>query len=159
MTQKDWELYFCELASRHKNIGHSPEKKHFFRGELHEFFDGFRSKMNYPAVVMESSLIDVRGDMQQRLIRTLAFIVVKGHQRDDWAEVSSVLSECETIGLQLIGKLREDMACGSHPGVSLARLEDVHAGPIAKTEMKYVGCRFEFTVSEPICIHANNVWE
>lgn len=158
MTQQDWELYFCGLASRHKSVGHTSEKRHFFRGEVNEFFDGFRSKLNYPAVVMESSLLDVRGDMQMRQVRTLAFIVVKGHQRDDWNEVSAALSECETIGLQMLGRLREDIAGETVPELSVVRLEDIHGEPMAKPEMKYVGWRFEFTVSEPICIHDKNVW-
>ena len=84
MTQQDWQLYFSNLAAQHRQILHNAAGRHFFRCELDEFFSGFRSKVHYPALIMEDSTIDVDGQPTNRhLLRTLAIIVTQNHTRDD----------------------------------------------------------------------------
>ena len=158
MTQLDWQTYFASLAAEHVSLRHTLQQPHFFRGELEEFFSGFRSRVNFPALIFESSLLDVGGDLpNQHQRRTMAIIVTQTHTRDDWGEIASALAQCETIGLDLLGRLQHDIAETDTGDLSQCRLLDIHGEPLSNQPDKYVGWRFEFVVQETACLyHATN---
>lgn len=159
MTQQDWQLYFSSLAAQHRLIRHTSTDRHFFRCELDEFFAGFRSKVHFPALIMESTLIDVEGQPTNRqLLRTLAIIVAQDHTRDDWNDIAAALADCETIGLDILGRLQMDIAAGTVPSLTSTRLTDIHGEPIANGPGRYVGWRLEFVVQEPLCMYHPNNW-
>lgn len=159
MTQTDWQVYFETLAAQHTALQHTSREKHFFRCELDEFFGDLRSKVRFPALIMESTLLDIYGDtFSRQRRRTLALIVVKNHVHDNWDEIAAALADCETIGTDIVGRLERDITSDAVPSLSDCSLEDIHAEPIANTPMKYVGWRFEFVVSEPACLDNKNHW-
>lgn len=147
MTQQDWQIYFSRLASEHKQLLHRSDDRHFFRGELDEFFDGFRAKVRYPALIMESTIIDQYGDSHNRQQRrTLAYMVVDNVTRDDHDDIASALARCETIGMDIAGRLQYDAAHDS--ALSRVSVTDVHAEPMVNEPSHYVGWRFEVVVEE-----------
>lgn len=158
MTQQDWTIYFSGLAAKHKLLGHSLNESHFFRGELDEFFDGFRSKVNYPALIMESTLLDMSGESfnrQQR--RTLAFMVADNVHRDDHDDIEAAKARCESIGADIVGRLIYDTE-HIQPLAGTAVLE-VHGEPIVNEPSHYVGWRFEVVVRERnTCCYIKNKW-
>lgn len=144
MTQQDWQLYFSRLASEHKQLLHRSDDNHFFRGELDEFFDGFRAKVRFPSLIMESTIIDQYGESHNRQQRrTLAYMVVDNVTRDDHDDISSALARCETIGMDIAGRL----LFGTANDFAIS-VKDVHAEPMANEPSHYVGWRFEVVVEE-----------
>ena len=105
---------------------------------------------------MESTLIDVEGQPTNRqLLRTLAVIVAQDHTRDDWDDIAAALADCETIGLDILGRVQFDI---SHDLLPSVKLTDIHGEPIANGPGHYVGWRFEFVVQEPLCMYHPNNW-
>lgn len=155
MTHFDWCLYFKGLVASHKLLTFR-NRKSFFLGEYDEFFSQFRSQVTFPAFIMESSQLDVVMPAQQNLIkRTLAFIVVQKFQRDVHADIQKQLAFCESVGLDLLGRLQEDI---HSEAMSQVRLLDIHAEPCMNSPQHYCGWRFEFVVVDPTCMYQRNNW-
>ncbi|PKP20079.1 MAG: hypothetical protein CVU04_04710, partial [Bacteroidetes bacterium HGW-Bacteroidetes-20] len=53
----DFQNYMKNLAVQNKDLNHRSTEKHFFRKELEEFYLGFRSDVNFPALILESAEI------------------------------------------------------------------------------------------------------
>lgn len=147
MTQQDWNLYMSSLASAHKMIGHSSTECHFFRGELDEFFDGFRSKVNYPALIMESTLLDINADRPNRQqLRTIAFMVADNVRRDDHDDIDAAKARCESIATDIVGKMIYDTEhLQNFAGCAVL---DVHGEPLINEPSHYVGWRMELVMRE-----------
>jgi len=158
MTQLDWENYFRTLAALHQSLLHTTNQPHFFRGELDEFFSGLRSRVNYPALIFESSTLDIEGEIARNFQRrTLAIIVTKNHTRDDWSEISQALAQCETIAGDLLGRLLNDIDTDAVTSLNGVSVLDIHGEALQNPADKYVGWRFEFVVQEPVCLyHSTN---
>lgn len=156
MTHLDWTLYFRTLVANHKFLTPSEKTKHFFMGEYDEFFAQFRSRVVFPAFIMESSQLDVEILAQQNLIRrTLSFMVVDKFTRDDYAEIQTRLSQCERTGLDIVGRLQDDIRYST---MCQVRLTDVHAEPCINEPQHYLGWRFELVVNDPVCLFDKNNW-
>ena len=79
--------YLQDLAARHKSLNHTPEEPHFFRGELEEFYTGFRDRVNFPALIQEGGEVRFTSDNADNAFkeRESSFMVVQsyeGYQRD-----------------------------------------------------------------------------
>lgn len=160
MTQQDWDIYFATLAAEHTLLRHTPQDKHFFRGEVEEFFGDLRSKVRFPALIMETGLLTLQRNDAGYFsnLRTLAFIVAQNNVRDNWDDISAALADCEVIGSELIGRLVSDIDGDLYPGFDCLSLTKVDCEPLANPPQKYVGWRFEFVVSEPACLINPNHW-
>lgn len=156
MTILDWTNYFSNLASKHTSLQHSATSKHFFRGELDEFWQDIRSKAKFPALMLESSLLDITSETSSfSSTRTLAFVIVDNCKVDRYQSITQVHSQCEVIATSILERIRHDIHEGE---LGTVRLLSAHLEPIENVPMHYYGQRVELVVSEFNCYYVPNVW-
>lgn len=152
----DYTQYMRSLAAAHSSIHHTTDEKHFFRGELQEFFQQFRSDVNFPCLIAESSENSYSGTRDKPVKRrVMSFIVAdKYDQHDDYDEIQAKMSSCEQIAEEILGKM---LGYGNTP---FARIEvDTVEGTYLQNEAsRYVGYRMNFDALESACFINNSVW-
>ena len=76
--------YLQDLAARHKSLNHTEREPHFFRGELEEFYTGFRDRVNFPALIQEGGEIRFTSDNADNAFkeRESSFMVVQSYEDD-----------------------------------------------------------------------------
>ena len=120
--------YLQDLAARHKSLNHTPEEPHFFRGELEEFYTGFRDRVNFPALIQEGGEVRFTSDNADNAFkeRESSFMIVQSYEEDgDYDAVYEAFD------------LKE------------FRLDEVTAIPIQNVRERYAGMRYTFTTSAP----------
>ena len=66
MTVGQYYQYIESLAANHVMMRHSDTEKHYFRGELEEFYMDLRNRVKFPALIAESFEISFNGDVKTR---------------------------------------------------------------------------------------------
>ena len=150
----DFSEYMRSLASEHNDILNSDNDRHYFRGEVEEFFQNLRSEVNFPCLVQEACEIEYRhngaGFMK---VRKTAFIIADDYdQRNDYGDIEQCLSLCERIGEDVMGRIIYD-------GVYMVDTENISASYLQNQQHKYVGCRFAFEIVEPACMYNPKKWQ
>lgn len=157
MTISQWTAYFEGLAREHKAVCHTDKSKHFFRAELEDFWQDLRSKVRFPAVMLESSLLDISADIpNDSAYRTLAFVVVDNCRQDDYKAITECQSRCEEIALSFLGRLKEDI---HNDDLHDVRLASAHFEPLVNESMHYYGQRVEISISDRPCLFNPNDWQ
>ena len=139
--------YLKNLASLHRCLAHTPEKPHFFRGELEEFFMGFRDRVNFPALIQEGAEIHFTTDEADNAFkeRETSFMIVQSYENDnDYDEIYAAFDLCELIGDEIIRKMNCDKYETSCMVIKDFHLEDVTAIQIQNVRERYVGVRYSF---------------
>lgn len=153
----DYTTYMRSLAASHSSIHHTTDEKHFFRGELQEFFEQFRSDVCFPCLIAESSENDYEGTAQNIIKRRITSYIVADRydQHDDYDEIQQKMSNCEQIAEEILGRLMTD---DESPFVSV-EIESVTGQYIQNTADRYVGYRISFTGLDNVCVYNNSVWQ
>lgn len=87
MTSGQYYQYLESLATQHVDIQHSSVEKHFFRGELEEFYMDLRNKVKFPALVAESFELSFSNDTK---MRETSFIVACAYgESKNWDNIYS----------------------------------------------------------------------
>lgn len=138
--------FMREIAENHVDIKHVDNKdKHFYRGELEEFFVGLRSKVKFPALVVEGFELNYSEQNPITKHRESAFTVVFSYKnRDDYDAITDCFSKSEIIGdeiLNMMAKLGKDLPCQ-------VRIENIHGVQIINENEKYAGVRFSFVLKK-----------
>jgi hypothetical protein len=133
--------YLEMLAVQHKDLHHSEKEEHYFRGELEDFYLGFRDRVNYPSMVSESfenNYYKENGDAKKG--REHSFIIVKDYaEKNDYKAIDEATSICEEIGEEIIRKILLDFE-------DIGYVLDYGGGILIENkEKKYVGMRFTMT--------------
>ena len=152
----DYTTYMRSLAEKHSSIRHTSEEKHFFRGELEEFWEQFRSMVNFPCLITERSELDYSGQVGQMIKkRTTSFLVVDRYdQHDDYDEILLKMSNCENIAEEIVGRMMTD----EDSPVFDVEPDSLHGEYIQNEQERYVGYLMAFISVEPVCLINNNVW-
>lgn len=152
----DYITYMRTLAERHTSLNHSTNEKHFFRGELEEFWNQFRSMVNFPCLVTEKSEIEYSGYVgQMTKTRITSFIVVDTYdQHDDYDNILLKMSNCETIAEQIMGRMMTDED-SPFSNIDTGKL---HGEYLQNEQERYVGYVIAFSSTEPVCLINNEVW-
>lgn len=154
----DYTVYMRTLATRHRRLHHTPEEPHFFRGELQEFFEGLRSRVEFPCLIVEGSEVEYAGTRQNLTKRrNTSFIVADSYdQVGDFSEMEEKMSGCEMIAEELLGRMLTDTSKPFHN----VEIEGAEGQYLANESQKYVGYRVNLTLIEPnICIKNKEVWD
>lgn len=144
MTQEQLYEYLEQLASSHVLVNHVPNSKnagdkHFFRGELEEFYMDLRNRVNFPAVVAESFEVQF---YDGKKVRESSFIIAADYRESkDWDGIVSALRLCERIGDEFIRRIGYDDENGDLCG----NIDFVSAVPILNEQRLYAGMRYTFT--------------
>lgn len=153
----DYTAYMRQLAAQHRKLRHTHEEPHFFRGELQEFMDGLRSKVNFPCLVTESNEVEYEGSKANlSKKRTTSFIVVDTYDNvGDFNETDEKMSLCEMIAEDILGRMLTDAA----KPFRMAQIEEAEGNYLLHESERYVGYRVNITMIEPnICLTNKNAW-
>jgi hypothetical protein len=134
-----------QLASEHKDIGEDNPKenrKHFFQGELEEFYKGLRSVVEFPALVVEGFKLDFRNVFDFKN-RESAFTVVYAYKdHEAYEQITEAFSNSEDVGLEILRRMLED----AQEVDCQIRIDDISGIQIQNEKEKYCGIRFSFTL-------------
>jgi len=147
-----FSLYLMGLAVAHKGLLHTSAEPHYFRGELEEFYMGFRDRVNFPAMVQEGSEIRFTSDNADNAFkeRESSFMIVQSYENDDdYEAIYQAFDLCERIGDEIIRRINLDKFKAECMVVKDFLLEDVSAVQIQNTRERYVGVRYSFTIKSP----------
>ena len=152
----------ARLASLHTGLNHRPPKsKHFFRGELEEFYNKLRSDVKFPCMILEGSEIDYEGQTYNLTkLRHCAFMIVDNIEKmRDYDEIQSQMAKCERIGEQVMGRIIKE-AGDARAGSPFSRLliTDMSAEYWHNETQKYVAFRMKFTAKGKVSLCGKDVW-
>ncbi|MFA5659265.1 MAG: hypothetical protein WC900_08270 [Oscillospiraceae bacterium] len=138
--------FMRKIAETHADIQHVDEKnKHFYRGELEEFFMGLRTKVKFPALVVEGFELNYSENQNTFKHRESAFTVIFSYaNKDDYEAITDCFSRSEEIGDEIINYMKaygKKLACQ-------VRIKNVNALQIQNETEKYAGVRFSFSVEK-----------
>ena len=154
----DYTVYMRMLATQHRRIRHTADTPHFFRGELQEFFEGLRSRVEFPCLITESSEVEYTGTRQNLAKRrTTSFIVADSYENvGDFSEMEEKMSGCEMIAEELLGRMLTDTDKPFHS----VDIEGIEGQYLANEAQRYVGYRVNLTLVEPgVCTYNKEVWD
>lgn len=135
--------YIEQLATQHKLVAHSENEKHYFRGELEEFYMDLRNKVRFPAVVAESFELSFDNQYKQR--ETSFIIVVAYKESKNWTQIYSAYDLCERIGDEFLRRMIDDASNGA----LCANVELLSATPLLDEQHLYAGIRYTIVLSTP----------
>lgn len=127
-------------AAHNPLIGAREGKKHFFRGEINEFYVGLRNNCDFPAVIGEGfrNTYAKQGNGIWKE-RETAFSVVDSYpDTDDWDQIDTVFACCETIGDDILKKLLDEYRA---QGCTILA-EDVEAEQVENMQERWAGLRY-----------------
>lgn len=153
----DYMVYMRKLASEHRQMQHTDEEKHFFFGELPDFWQNLRSEVHFPALVAEgceNEYTGSRNNLSKR--RTTSFSIVEGYdQIGDIVDMTEQVSTCEKIAEEVLAKMMTDR----EKPFSQIDVESINGEYLANEQQKYVGYRINLTlVDAGICANNPNAW-
>lgn len=152
MTLTEYNDYFEDLAARHAELSHSAQECHFTRGELEEFFQNFRSKVQFPCMILEASecSYNIPSLATATRERSGAFIIADTYGlRKDYDDVQAALQRCERIAEDIVRIMAFD--CDRETDAPFASLRNVSLVYLQNQQLKYAGARVEFTVAGAMC--------
>lgn len=143
--------YFRGLAEKHVAIQHTASKKHFYRFELDEVLSGLKN-INYPALILEAYSIGYSDNRSDNVMkhRNGAFILL-GHVQDkgNFDAIHDLFDEMETIGDDILAKIRADKRDNTVKIVKDFNIENVEVGIIANMVGNDYGLRYTFSLTSP----------
>lgn len=141
MTVGQYYQYIESLAANHVMMRHSDTEKHYFRGELEEFYMDLRNRVKFPALIAESFEISFNGDVKTR---ETSFIVACNYpESKNWESIYYNLSLCERIGDDILRRIMSDAGNGE----ICAEVEVLSAIPLLDEQHLYAGMRYTIQIS------------
>ena len=143
MTSSQYYQYIENLARSHKMVRHSDTDKHFFRGELEEFYMDLRNKVKFPAVIAESWEITFQEENKKR---ETSFIIAAAYKESkNWGNIYAAIDLCERIGDEFLRRIIADVDEGKFCG----DVELMSAIPMVDEQHLYAGVRYTIQMSCP----------
>jgi len=149
----DLVTYFRTIAEKHVDIRHCESAKHFYRFELDEVMTGMCSKIQYPALILESYDFSYKesGSDNIRKKRTGAFMILgKVKDMKDFDEIHSLWDQCEEIGEDILIKMREDKESGLYPVLRDFNINECNGIPLSVSHLGQHGMRFSFNLDSAV---------
>lgn len=150
-TAAAWSDYMEQLAVMNTDISHTEDEKHFFRGELEEFFVGLRNHVNFPAIIQEGWTGGINNsDEVFSKRRETSFIVVQEYEElTDFDAIEEAYESCELIGDEFIRKIiadSEDLRF---------EFETIEILKLQNEQERYVGVRYTIEIKSCFDIEPN----
>ncbi len=148
----DLVTYFEQLARHHRDICHTDAEKHFFRFELEEMLTGMRSKINYPALVLEGydfEFTDEKSDNVHKRLNCAFMILDKVSDKGDFDKVHERWDRLEEIGDEIMVRILSDKRSRKVPVLSYFSISTVQGAPLTDLQMVHYGHRYSFSLSWP----------
>ena len=148
----DLVAYFEQIARNHKDIRHTDSEKHFFRFELEEMLTGMRSKINYPALVLEGydfEFTDEKSDNVHKRLNCAFMILGKVTDKGDFDLIHDLWDRLEEIGDEIIIRILSDKRSRVVPVLTYFSMNSVNGAPLTDLQLVHYGYRYAFTLSWP----------
>ena len=131
--------YMEKLAVFHKKLKHTEKEKHFFRGELEEFYTGYRNEINFPALIAEGYELNHETTNNVWKHRQFSFIVAQIYdEKNNYDAIDAANNTCEVITEDIIRRFIHDIEESN-----LNYVFDYGTGiQIENVEKRYVGMRY-----------------
>lgn len=143
MTVHQYYQYLESLAEHHVFINHVPDDsngKHFFRGELEEFYMDLRNKVKFPALIAEGFELTYDDD---KMKRETSFIIASDYKETkNWDNIYAVMTLCERIGNEVLRRMISD----NDNGDICANIYPITAVPLLNEQHLYAGIRYTISV-------------
>jgi len=140
MTVGQYYQYMESMATNHKAIKHRDNKKHYFRGELEEFYMDLRNKVNFPALIAES--FEISFDDEKKTRETSFIVACDYKESKNWSKIYGATGTCESIGDEILRRMMTD----SDNGDICANIEPISAVPLLNEQHLYAGMRYTIRV-------------
>jgi hypothetical protein len=141
--------YMRKLAAENENIGADDTAKnlqHFYQGELEEFYTGLRSKVEFPAFVVEGFRLHLSFEHPALKYRESAFTVIYPYSEDDdYLQITECFAKSENVGIEILRQMTTD---GANVPCQI-RIEDISGVQALNERDRYAGIRFSFTIYNP----------
>lgn len=146
--------YFRTLAEDHISIQHTDSEKHFFRFEIDEVLAGLnRNDVNFPMLILEGysfTFTDIRSDNPIKNRQGAFVLLGRVNDASDYENIHATWDELETIGDDILARIRYDKEQRTVPVVRDFKLENVNASLIMNEIGNHAGIRYTFTISSPL---------
>ena len=143
MTSNQYYQYIESLAAAHRMVGHTATEKHYFRGELEEFYTDLRNRVRFPAVVAESFELTYHDGVKER---ETSFIIAANYKESrNWPQIYAALDLCERIGDEFLRR----MATDTDDGTMCGDVEFLAAVPMVNEQHLYAGVRYTIRITCP----------
>lgn len=143
MTVHQYYQYLESLAEHHVLISHVPGDtncRHFFRGELEEFYMDLRNKVRFPALIAEGFELTYDDD---KMKRETSFIIASDYKETkNWDNIYAAMTLCERIGNEVLRRMLAD----NDNGELCANFFPLTAVPLLNEQHLYVGIRYTINV-------------
>ena len=126
----DYVAYFESIARSHVDIGHTDESKHFFRFELADLLTQVRTKMKFPALVLEGYDFNFQDSKSDNVMKSRngAFMLLKKvSDKGDLNAIQKVYDEMEVIGDEILIKMLDDKRNNNNNVVRDFQMDSVQA--------------------------------
>lgn len=164
MTSTNYISYFRQMAAAHSKLQHRPAtesedapvgQQHFARFSADEVVTGLRTKLSFPALLVEmyeikthgTSKLQIRGDYQG------AFSVFASAGLEDYNEQAAAYDLTEEILWDILAQMYQDHygpganSCGSPlKDVDFNNLNIIPVGPVFDSEFGW-RCEFSFNLN------------
>lgn len=144
-TIKDFYAFLKHEAETNEMIGAAEGEKHFFRGEINEFYTGLRNECAFPAVIGEgfANEYEEEGNGVWKR-RETAFSVVDGYgDTDDWDQIDNAYAVAETIGDDILRKLIE----GYRAQRCIVTVTKAECSQVENQPERWAGLRYQIVIS------------
>jgi hypothetical protein len=149
----DVVAYFKKIATEHIEIKHTESKKHFYRFELDEVISALCSKINYPALILESYDFNYSDSHSDNIMkkRSGAFILIdKVRDSGNYEEIHTVWDKLEGIGEDILIRIRADKAAKTEAAARDFDIGESEGIPFNVKELGQYGVRFTFVLKSPV---------
>lgn len=156
MTSQDYYDYIEQLASANTLVKHHSREKHFFRGELEEFYMDLRNKVRFPAVIAESFELSWEEDAEFKNRETSFIIASEYKGAKNWDNINTAFDLCERIGDEFLRRIMYD----ADEGGLCAGIIPLSAVPVLNEQHLYAGIRYTIYLKTPFDTEVNpDMWE
>lgn len=134
--------YFKELSIKLKGVDD------FFRADLTELMNSFRSSATFPCLVIESHENDLSDSSELENVndREFAFTIFTNPKNNDYNQQNEFLTLSEELGFKIISRLKHDSTIPDHLIYNAFKVKSVKShkvGPISNEQL--YGYRFTGT--------------
>jgi len=145
--------YFEQLAREHVDIRHTDKEKHFFRIELEEILTGLKSKIRYPALILESYdfvFKDQNSDNVHKEVSCAFDIIDIVKDGGNYDLIHATWHRMEEIGDEICIRILDDKRSRKIDVLSHFHLTNVKGNLLVDMNLMHYGVRYEFVVSWPV---------
>ncbi len=149
----DFVDYMELLATEHVDIQHTQAQKHFFRIELEEILTGLKSKINYPALILEGYDFVFKDQNSDNLHKEIncAFIVMDLiRDKGDYDLIHAKWHEMEEIGDEIVVRILSDKRSRLVEVLSYFHMTNVSGALLVDMNLMHYGVRYDFSLSWPV---------